>query len=144
MAAVHKGQAGCVEEVDERAGITETTPLLQTSLSQLDITITNNDTTEPYIHAARRELRWMASSSTLTILTNVLQSSFLFVNVISVGHLGAKTLAAMSLCMTCQGIFAMAPMFGLLSAMDTFCSTAYTASRDKKLVGFHFQRGLIA
>ncbi|KAJ2517037.1 ethionine resistance protein [Coemansia sp. RSA 1939] len=144
MTAARKGQADCIEEVDERAGIAETTPLLQTSLSQLDIAIVNNDTTEPYIHAARRELRWMASSSTLTILTNVLQSSFLFVNVISVGHLGAKTLAAMSLCMTCQGIFAMAPMFGLLSAMDTFCSTAYTASRDKKLVGFHFQRGLIA
>ncbi|KAJ2394229.1 ethionine resistance protein [Coemansia sp. RSA 2559] len=28
--------------------------------------------------------------------------------------------------------------------MDTFCSTAYTASRDKTLVGFHFQRGIIA
>ncbi|KAJ2387081.1 ethionine resistance protein, partial [Coemansia sp. RSA 2611] len=28
--------------------------------------------------------------------------------------------------------------------MDTFCSTAFTASRDKTLVGFHFQRGLIA
>ncbi|KAJ2516771.1 ethionine resistance protein [Coemansia sp. RSA 1939] len=38
----------------------------------------------------------------------------------------------------------MAPTFGLLSAMDTFCSTAYTASRDKTLVGFHFQRGIIA
>ncbi|KAJ2795019.1 ethionine resistance protein, partial [Coemansia furcata] len=38
----------------------------------------------------------------------------------------------------------LAPAFGLLSAMDTFCSTAFTASRDKTLVGFHFQRGLIA
>ncbi|KAJ1814490.1 ethionine resistance protein, partial [Coemansia sp. RSA 2675] len=38
----------------------------------------------------------------------------------------------------------MAPTFGLLSAMDTFCSTAFTASCDKTLVGFHYQRGLIA
>ncbi|KAI9504788.1 mate-domain-containing protein [Coemansia spiralis] len=28
--------------------------------------------------------------------------------------------------------------------MDTFCSNAYTASRDKKSVGFHFQRGIVA
>ncbi|KAJ1997940.1 ethionine resistance protein [Coemansia thaxteri] len=50
----------------------------------------------------------------------------------------------MSLSVTCMMVFATAPVFGLASAMDTFCSTAFTASSDKKLVGFHFQRGLIA
>ncbi|KAI9501364.1 mate-domain-containing protein, partial [Coemansia spiralis] len=90
------------------------------------------------------EAKWIVTSSSLTILTLILESSFYFVNILSVSRLGAKELAAMSLAVTCQAIFTMAPAFGLLSAMDTFCSNAYTASRDKTLVGFHFQRGIIA
>ncbi|KAJ2522436.1 hypothetical protein GGI11_001736 [Coemansia sp. RSA 2049] len=144
MAETSKSQQTLVQEVDERRHGDEATPLLQTSLSELDISIAKRDTVEPYFHAARNEIKWMASSSSLTILTNVLQTSFMFVNVVSVGHLGAKELGAMSLAVTLQGIFAFAPIFGLLSAMDTFCSTAYTASRDKRLVGFHYQRGIIA
>ncbi|KAJ2685039.1 ethionine resistance protein [Coemansia sp. RSA 1285] len=144
MAETSKSQQTLVQEADERCHGDEATPLLQTSLSELDISIAKRDTVEPYFHAARNEIKWMASSSSLTILTNVLQTSFMFVNVVSVGHLGAKELGAMSLAVTLQGIFAFAPIFGLLSAMDTFCSTAYTASRDKRLVGFHYQRGIIA
>ncbi|KAJ2550478.1 ethionine resistance protein [Coemansia sp. RSA 1933] len=37
-----------------------------------------------------------------------------------------------------------APSAGLASALDTFCSTAFTGSRDRTLVGFHLQRGIIA
>ncbi|KAJ2737383.1 ethionine resistance protein [Coemansia sp. BCRC 34962] len=122
----------------------ETTPLLSASPSATSLEIAKHDTNEPYLVAAKREVLWMASSSSLTILTLMLQSSFFFVNVMAVSHLGAKELAAMSLSVTCLGIIALAPAFGLLSAMDTFCSTAFTASRDKTLVGFHFQRGLIA
>ncbi|KAJ2374168.1 ethionine resistance protein, partial [Coemansia sp. RSA 2611] len=106
--------------------------------------IAKHDTNEPYLVAAKREVLWMASSSSLTILTSLLEMSFVFVNVTAVSHLGAKELAAMSLSVTCMIIFVTAPTFGLLSAMDTFCSTAFTASRDKTLVGFHYQRGLIA
>ncbi|PIA19578.1 MATE efflux family protein, partial [Coemansia reversa NRRL 1564] len=62
----------------------------------------------------------------------------------SVGHLGTKELAGMMLSELLIGIFVFSPSFGLTSAMETYCSTAYTASRDKKLVGFYFQRGLIA
>ncbi|KAI9482244.1 mate-domain-containing protein [Coemansia mojavensis] len=122
----------------------ETTPLLSASPSEASLEIAKRDTTDPYLTAARKEVQWMLSSSSLTILALMLQSSFFFVNVLAVSHLGAKELAAMSLAVTCTGIIALAPTFGLMSAMDTFCSTAYTASRDKTLVGFHFQRGLIA
>ncbi|KAJ2659033.1 ethionine resistance protein [Coemansia sp. RSA 1200] len=130
--------------VDERVEPNETTPLLQVRLSEIDLVIAKNDTTEPYIHASKRELKWMASNSSLVILNLVLQTSFFFVNVVSVGQLGAKKLAAMSLAVTFHNIIVMSPIFGLLSAMDTFCSTAYTASRDKTLVGFHYQRGIVA
>ncbi|KAJ2834394.1 ethionine resistance protein [Coemansia furcata] len=37
-----------------------------------------------------------------------------------------------------------APSVGLSSALTTFCATAFTASPDKTLVGFHLQCGLIA
>ncbi|PIA19363.1 MATE efflux family protein [Coemansia reversa NRRL 1564] len=122
----------------------ETTPLLSTSPSSASLEVAKRDTHEPYTSVARQEVWWMASSSSLTIITLMLQSSFFFVNVMAVSHLGTRELAAMSLSVTCMGIIALAPSFGLMSAMDTFCSTAYTASRDKTLVGFHFQRGLIA
>ncbi|KAJ2650883.1 ethionine resistance protein [Coemansia sp. RSA 1250] len=122
----------------------ETTPLLNVSPSEASLEIAKRDTTDPYPTAARKEVQWMVSSSSLTILTLMLQSSFYFVNVLAVSHLGAKELASMSLAVTCIGLVAMAPTAGLMSAMDTFCSTAYTASSDKTLVGFHFQRGLIA
>ncbi|KAI9482243.1 hypothetical protein BX667DRAFT_494043 [Coemansia mojavensis] len=55
-----------------------------------------------------------------------------------------QELASVSLAVTCIAMVAIAPASGLVSTMDTFCSTAYTASRDKTLVGFHCQRGLIA
>ncbi|KAI9482200.1 mate-domain-containing protein [Coemansia mojavensis] len=122
----------------------ESAPLLNVSPSEASLEAAKRDTTDPYPKAARKEVQWMLSSSSLTILTLMLEMSFFFVNLLAVSHLGAKELAAMSLAVTCMGIIALAPTFGLVSAMDTFCSAAYTASSDKKLVGFHFQRGLIA
>ncbi|KAJ2084807.1 ethionine resistance protein [Coemansia sp. RSA 1813] len=144
MATSDQNQQSTIGEIHEGYENNETTPLLRGSLSELSLTIAKHDSAESYIHAAKKEIKWMASSSSLTILTLLLEFSFYTVNVLVVGHLGAKELAAMSLAVTCQVIIAMAPSFGLLSAMDTFCSTAYTASRDKTLVGFHFQRGIIA
>ncbi|KAJ2215862.1 hypothetical protein IW140_001434 [Coemansia sp. RSA 1813] len=139
-----QSQQSSIQETHESCGVDEATPLLHMPLSELDIAISKHDTSESYVYAAKREIKWIASSSSLTILTLLLEFSFYTANVLAVGHLGAKELGAMTLAVTCQVIIGMAPTFGLLSAMDTFCSTAYTASRDKTLVGFHFQRGIIA
>ncbi|KAJ2505094.1 ethionine resistance protein, partial [Coemansia sp. RSA 2049] len=144
MTTASDAQQGNIPEINERLNSNEATPLLSTSLSDLDITIANNDTKEPYIMAAMREFGFIASKSSLTTLTLLLEFSFFTVNVLIVGHLGAKELGAISLGVTFQVIIAMAPTFGIASAMDTFCSTAFTASRDKTLVGFHLQRGIIA
>ncbi|KAJ2571796.1 ethionine resistance protein [Coemansia sp. RSA 1813] len=144
MATTSQSQQGAAQESGESCGVDEATPLLHMPLSELDLAIANNDTSESYVYAAKREIKWIASSSSLTTLTLFLEVSFYTVNVLSVGHLGAKELGAMTLAATSQMIIATAPTFGLLAAMDTFCSTAYTASRDKTLVGFHFQRGIIS
>ncbi|KAJ2084320.1 ethionine resistance protein [Coemansia sp. RSA 988] len=125
-------------------GTNESTPLLGVSPSDAFLEISKQDTRRPFIAVAWNELKWLASSSSLTAITAVLQMSFSFVNVMSVGHLGAKELSAMSLSMSITMCIAMAPMEGIVSAMETFCSTAYTASRDKTVVGLYFQRGLFA
>ncbi|KAJ2522299.1 ethionine resistance protein [Coemansia sp. RSA 1939] len=144
METINKNNQDAFQEVNERCDASEATPLLHTSMSDVDIAIKNSDTTESYFQVAKEELKWIISSSTLTTLTLLLEFSFYTADVIVVGHLGAKELGAMSLAITLQIILAMAPTFGIVSAMDTFCSTAFTASRDKTLVGFHFQRGIIA
>ncbi|KAJ2597258.1 ethionine resistance protein [Coemansia sp. RSA 1722] len=122
----------------------ESTPLLNVSPSETDLEIAKRDSGEPYVVLAMREIWWILSSSSLVTLMLLMQSSFYVANVIAVSHLGANQLASMSLALTCMGILAMSPVYGLLSAMDTFCSTSFTASEDKTLVGFHFQRGIIS
>ncbi|KAI9504130.1 mate-domain-containing protein [Coemansia spiralis] len=144
MTIANQGLQEDIEAANVHFESNETTPLLSASPSEASLEVLKHDSTEPYIIVAKGEVRWIATSSSLTILTLMFQSSIFFVNVMSVSHLGTKKLAAMALSVTCQGIIALAPTFGLLSAMDTFCSTAFTASRDKTLVGFHFQRGIIA
>ncbi|PIA19785.1 MATE efflux family protein [Coemansia reversa NRRL 1564] len=125
-------------------GTDETVSLLHVSPSQADIEISKRDTREPYFVVALGELKWMASSSFLTSLTLLLESAVLFINVVSVGHLGAAELGAMTFSTTCFATIALAPAFGIMGAMQTFCSNAYTASSDKTMVGFHLQRGIIA
>ncbi|KAJ2786100.1 ethionine resistance protein [Coemansia javaensis] len=98
----------------------------------------------PYVVVAQEELRWLAASSVPVVLTYFLQFSLGFANFVAIGSLGAKELAATSLAYMVSGVFALAPALGYASAMDTFCSSAFTASADKTLVGLHFQRGIVA
>ncbi|KAJ2079598.1 ethionine resistance protein [Coemansia sp. RSA 988] len=122
----------------------ESTSLLHVPWSYVDNEISKRDTKEPYVVAAIKELKWMTSSSFLTALALLLQQLIIFIDVVSVGHIGATELAAMTLAGTCFGVIALAPSIGMMGAMETFCSNAFTASHDKTAVGFHFQRGVIA
>ncbi|KAJ2469949.1 ethionine resistance protein [Coemansia sp. RSA 2322] len=63
---------------------------------------------------------------------------------LSVGKLGVNELAAASLAVMLINFIVLMPCVGLASALETFCSSAFTASRDKTRVGFHLQRGLAA
>ncbi|KAJ1726170.1 ethionine resistance protein, partial [Coemansia sp. Benny D160-2] len=137
-------QSNSIQEINERPDNDETAPLLSTSISDLDITIAKNDTTEPFIQVAKGEFGYISAKSIFTTLTLLMEMSFYTVNMIAVGHLGAKALGAMAISITFNIVVATAPIMGLASTLDTFCSTAFTASRDKTLVGFHYQRGIIA
>ncbi|KAJ2166003.1 ethionine resistance protein, partial [Coemansia sp. RSA 551] len=92
----------------------------------------------------KQEVRLMMRSSIPVVLTYILQYSFSFISLLVVGHIGADELAAAALANMALVVVVFSPGIGLASALDTFCSTTFTASRDKTLVGFHLQRGLIA
>ncbi|KAJ2372853.1 ethionine resistance protein, partial [Coemansia sp. RSA 2611] len=92
----------------------------------------------------KQEAFLLAKSSIPVALTYLLQYSFSFITLLVLGHVGAKELAAAALGNMALVVIVYSPCVGLASALDTFCSTAFTASRDKTLVGFHLQRGIIA
>ncbi|KAJ2388619.1 ethionine resistance protein, partial [Coemansia sp. RSA 2559] len=93
---------------------------------------------------AKQEAGVLIRSGIPVALAYLLQSGFSFVNIMSLGHLGADELAAAALGNMTVFMLVNAPATGLASALDTFCSTAFTGSRDRTLVGFHLQRGIIA
>ncbi|KAJ1646683.1 ethionine resistance protein [Coemansia asiatica] len=92
----------------------------------------------------KQEAMVLLKTSFPVVLTYLLQYSFSFVNLLVLGHIGSNELAAAALGNMMLMVVVYSPSIGLASALDTFCSTAFTASRDKTLVGFHLQRGLIA
>ncbi|KAJ1727684.1 ethionine resistance protein, partial [Coemansia sp. Benny D160-2] len=93
---------------------------------------------------AKQEAGVLLKASIQVALAFLLQYSFSFVNVMSLGHLGATELAAAALANMTVYMVVNAPACGLASALETFCSTSFTGSRDKTLVGFHLQRGIIS
>ncbi|KAJ1677390.1 ethionine resistance protein, partial [Spiromyces aspiralis] len=94
--------------------------------------------------AVKEEAAWLATSALSMTLTYLCQDSFDFVNVLALGHLGPEALGAASLAIATNSAITLAPTTGYAGALDTFCSTAFTASSDKRAVGFHLQRGLFA
>ncbi|KAJ1910993.1 ethionine resistance protein [Mycoemilia scoparia] len=92
----------------------------------------------------RAESQWIISSSLSMAAAYLIQFSFAFVSVLTLGHLGAKQLGAGTLAYTTINVIMYAPTIGYACALDTFCTTAFTASSDKRLVGFHMQRGIFA
>ncbi|KAJ1675208.1 ethionine resistance protein [Spiromyces aspiralis] len=94
--------------------------------------------------AVKEEVTWLTVSGLSMIITYLCEYSFFFVNVVVLGQLGPKALGAASLALTTNGCVNYGPSVGYAGALDTFCSTAFTASSDKRVVGFHLQRGLFA
>ncbi|KAJ1678205.1 ethionine resistance protein, partial [Spiromyces aspiralis] len=92
----------------------------------------------------KEEAVWLTVSALLMTLTYICEYSFVFVNVVVLGHLGPNALGAASLAFTTNNLINYGPVSGYAGALDTFCSTAFTASSDKRVVGFHLQRGLFA
>ena len=129
--------------------LTENTPLLSSSCpSQFLITgvAAEENLSDPatYKEHVVKDIKWIVSSSVPASMTYFLQYSFAFVSVLTLGHLGTKELGAATLAITTNNVIGLAPALGYASALDTFCSTAFTASADKRMIGFHLQRGLLS
>ncbi|KAI7859436.1 mate-domain-containing protein [Circinella umbellata] len=89
------------------------------------------------------EFRWLVSKSLPVIGTYLLQYSLQLASVFTLGHLGPAELAASALASMFASVSAWSIAFGTATALDTLCSQAWTAARDKTLVGIHLQRALI-
>jgi multidrug resistance protein, MATE family len=70
-----------------------------------------------------------------------------FVNVmmplLTLGHIGTKYLAAISLTTMTANITGFSIGQGIATAMDTLCSQAYTGSEDQYALGKHLQRSVV-
>ncbi|KAJ2521028.1 ethionine resistance protein [Coemansia sp. RSA 2049] len=91
-----------------------------------------------------QEAKRLVKNSTPIVMSYLLEYSFTFINMYVLGHIGSDELAASGLVNMVIIVFVFSPSIGLAVALETFCSTAFTASQDKTLVGFHLQRGIIA
>jgi MATE family multidrug resistance protein len=63
--------------------------------------------------------------------------------ILTMGHLGTKYLAAISLTTMTANITGFSVGYGLATALDTLCSQAYTGSTDKTALGKHLQRSFL-
>ncbi|KAL2917389.1 ethionine resistance protein [Polyrhizophydium stewartii] len=73
----------------------------------------------------------------------VLISSLSIASILSLGHVGTKELAASALTTMFCNVTGFSLGMGMNCAMDTLCSQAYTASRDKYALGKHLQRSIV-
>lgn len=127
----------------------ESAPLLQSfpseaTLANLEPTLIDDETSISRLSIISQETKWLVASAIPLSFSYLCQSSFAFVSMLSVGKLGVNELAAASLAVMLINFIVLMPCIGLACALETFCTAAYTASRDKTQVGFHMQRGLIA
>lgn len=86
-----------------------------------------------------REIEYLISSSVPLVITLVLQYSLSLASVFSVGHLGSRELAAVSLGAMTANITGYTVIQGLATALDTLCPQAFGA-RKYQMVGAYFQK----
>lgn len=85
------------------------------------------------------ELRSLVVSAFPLVMTFLLQNSLSTVSVFSVGHLGAKELAAVSMGSMTANISGYANIQGIATALDTLCPQAFGAKRYG-MVGDYMQK----
>ncbi|OBZ81287.1 putative transporter C11D3.06 [Choanephora cucurbitarum] len=116
--------------------------------SQHSVSITLNEST-PLINKSldhttvQRELKWLLINSLPIIGTYFLQNSFQLASIFTLGHLGETELGASALASMFVNVSAWSISYGITSALDTLCSQAWTASKDKTVIGVHLQRAYL-
>ena len=106
--------------------------------------------TETRISVEKIDYRAVASESKKLIkLAIPVMGTYIlsFINVmlplLTLGHLGTKYLAAISLTTMTANITGFSVGQGFATALDTLCSQAYTGSQDRHALGKHLQRSVV-
>ncbi|KAJ2725811.1 hypothetical protein GGI07_001018 [Coemansia sp. Benny D115] len=92
----------------------------------------------------KAEVSVLLMSSIPIVLSTMSQLLLMFPLMAAIGRLGTLALASMNLVAIYAGLFGVAPMSGMAMALDSLCSQAYTAARDRRLLGVYLQRVLVA
>ena len=135
----------------ERAGLSETTPLLRTPTEQHEAENSSESLDKQWTQAVaagkihttwQREAKVLSRYSAPLILTFLLQYSLTVASIITVGRLGRAELGATSLASMTANITGYAVYQGLATSLDTLCAQAY-GSGNKQLVGLQTQRMVV-
>ncbi|KAJ2315054.1 hypothetical protein IWW54_000546 [Coemansia sp. RSA 2705] len=79
--------------------------------------------------------------SALPIIASTTTQLFIMVPMMAaVGGLGTVALAGMNLVAIYAGLCGIAPLSGMAMALDSLCSQAFTAAKDRRLLGLYLQR----
>ncbi|KAI9291193.1 MATE efflux family protein, partial [Neoconidiobolus thromboides FSU 785] len=102
-----------------------------------------DSSSELNVKDACKELSFILNLSWPIVLDEFLSSSPMIYNMRIAGLLGTYELAASTLSMTTFLIFALSPLLGTLTGLETLQSQAITASRHPKWVGILAQRAIL-
>ncbi|KAJ1895894.1 ethionine resistance protein [Kickxella alabastrina] len=92
---------------------------------------------------AKREAITLLKLSLPIVLSNLAQLFLLIPLTAAIGKLGTIALASMNLVSIYAGVGGVALLSGLPFALDSLCSQAYTAAKDRRLLGIYLQRILV-
>ena len=124
-------------EHDNRISIDEYEPLLG-SIPVEDIT-----TPDVTWHAFAVQTKGLFDLAWPVSITNLLQFSITSSCILFMGHLSTEYLASAALAIMLINVTGSCIAQGTATALDTFCSQAYTGSSDSTALGKHLQRGLV-
>ncbi|KAJ2737997.1 ethionine resistance protein, partial [Coemansia sp. BCRC 34301] len=91
----------------------------------------------------RTEAAWLLRSSFPIVLSTMSQILLMVPILAAVGKLGTVALASMNLVSIYAGLGGVAPLSGMAMALDSLCSQAFTAAKDRRLLGVYLQRVLV-
>ncbi|KAJ1984366.1 ethionine resistance protein [Dimargaris cristalligena] len=90
-----------------------------------------------------KQLTALARLASPIMVASGIQNLNSIVGIVILGHMGTLELAVATLALTIYSFSAIAPLLGLLTALDTLCSQASTGSRRPGMPGIYLQRCLL-
>lgn len=112
-----------------------TQPLLQCTLDDIS--------SVPSFRVILEEIVLLVNRSLPMVFAYVLQNSLSLSTVFVLGRLGSKELAAAALGNMFAAVTGWSVGMGLMTAMDTLCSQAYSSENTRHLTSIYLQRGIL-